>query len=131
MSYDKWTPMNITAGIAFIVVVLVCIHHQTIQRASTQSDQGILLVLKEACESSVAASNTLNPILSLMSVVRACAMLDTVRKLCTCQGIGTLRVEFQTTYDIIQKQKETLLKNVLEAAPSLRYNTVLQHIPVE
>jgi hypothetical protein len=83
--------------------------------------EDILRLIQQACEYSVISKNTMDPTLSLVAIVKACATLDTLRDLYSHQGIGYLRHDFQSIYDVIYKQKENTLSEVLaKHSPTLQ-----------
>lgn len=110
----------ILLGVVLVVMIVassVFIRYQTKHHLRLAHVNDFIFVLKQACEHSITASNTLNPVLALSEATKSYTMLYTLRILQSLHGFGEFTNDVARIFDIVSQQKQALLTQLLGLVP--------------
>ena len=66
--------------IVFILAISICLHHYSMSVQIHKTSENTVQLIRQAAEHSIMASNTVNPILSLVESSRAVQIIDTLHR---------------------------------------------------
>jgi hypothetical protein len=106
--------------IVIILVVGLCLHHHSMKKKLRKhSDQEVDLVRK-AAEHSIMASNSVNPILSLISATKAVQILESLHERHGPELASDLtKVDTREMLAVVTNQKERITKDVMHQLPEM------------
>ena len=103
---------------ALFFAVSVCIHHYQLKKEINKSSEYIGDEIHKAAEHSIMASNTINPIISLVEVTRAVQIIESVHeKFGYNKSSKTANTDTEEMLRILREQKDKILQDVVDRNP--------------
>lgn len=100
--------------VVFIIITAICLHNHhmssTVAALSTKDKK----LVRSAAESSILASNTVNPIISLVEVVKAVEKIECLQERYGVSMADQITgVNTNQILDVVLKQKKKILQDVM------------------
>lgn len=109
--------------VLIVVFILIAIftHHYSMKKLLVKTKKRDCELIRLAAESSIIASNTVNPMLALIEIVKAVQMIDSLHHRYgphICYDITG--VDTQELFQILQDQRDSILQDITNEYPILK-----------
>ena len=105
--------------VTLFLVAALCIHHHSMRVITDKTADSECSIIQRAAEHSIMASNTVNPILSLVEVTKAVQLIESIHMKYGPDTIDrACDVDTSEMLDILQNQKNRITQDVMRKVPA-------------
>ena len=111
--------MNYLHVILLIAVVALCFNHYQLSRNALNRQHTLQTIIRQAADSSIKASTTINPILALIDITQAARTMDVIHLIYSPEQLyGTCNMDTEHMAEIIHNQRVRITNDVMKAFPN-------------
>jgi heme/copper-type cytochrome/quinol oxidase subunit 2 len=109
--------------ILVVCVLALCTSHWKISERNRTHTLALQRQIRNAADMSISASNTINPIISLIDIIRAFQTIDVLHSIYGKDNLYSMtNMDTGRMYDIIDQQKIKVTGDVMKAFPKFMPN---------
>lgn len=104
--------------IVIILVLGLCLHHHSMKKKLDATAEHEISFIRKAAESSIMASNTVNPIIALVEVTKSVEIIEFLHQRHGPERATEIcKVDTKSMLMILKDQKERILQDVMAQTP--------------
>ena len=106
--------------VVVIVIIGLCFEHHAMKQKVMQQGFQEKRLVREAAEHSISASNTVNPLLALLSVTRGIQILESLHKRFGSVALDSMvNVNTVQALEVLTEQRDCIMRDLIAKNPSL------------